>query len=1116
VTRCPQCGQENRAEARFCDACGASLASSLVGREERKVVSVLFADLVDFTAGAEGLDPEDVRAVQEPYWRRVRVEIERHGGTVEKFIGDAVVGLFGAPVAHEDDPERAVRAALMVRDWAQEEEAVQVRIAVTTGEALVALGARPLAGEGMTTGDVVNTASRLQTQAPANAIIVDERTFRATSHVIDYRELESVVVKGKERPVAIWEVVQARSRFGVDLISHGRTPLVGRARELELTLATLARVRAEGAPQLLTIVGVPGIGKSRLVYELMQAVAADPSAIVTWRQGRSLPYGDGVTFWALAEIVKADAGILETDSNDVVREKLARAVRQVGDDEAEASWVERHLHPLLGLGESGDLSGERRAESAAAWRRFFEAHAEARPLVLVFEDLHWADDGLLDFVDGLVEWVTRVPLLVVATARPELLERRPHWGGGKANAATLSLAALSEEETGLLVNALMEQSPVSADARAALSAYAGGNALYAEQYVRMLSERENTSDLPMPETVQGIIAARLDGLPDNEKTLLQDAAVYGKVFWDGAVLALDGIDREAANAWLHNLDRKEFIQRARRSSVAGESEYSFRHVLFRDVAYGQIPRSGRADKHGRAAAWIESLGRSEDHAEMLAHHYVSALELAQPAGENGPELVARARDSLVQAGDRALSVNAFKEAAAYYERALELSLETDAKRERMLWGYARSLFASGAEAGEALEQARAALLETGDTDSAAEAEAMLAAVWWNRGQRQEVDAHLDRALALIRDSPPAPAKAHVLTLVARFRMLSYDDHEGAVAFAREALSLADALDLQDLRADTLVTLGTARWLCGDVDGVIDIAEGLRIAIEHNALSAALRANNNLNTVAGDRGDSSQQKELLLEAHRIGTRLGARDQTRFIQGQLNFLMLDEGAWDDAFRSATNFIAECEAGSPHRSEVGAHLIRANIHYARDDLDAAWAECEKALTQARATHDPQWLAPVLADVMEIYVQAERLDEAKALAHEIISYGPLAAGAFVSLARVTDVLGLEPREFERIRNAIPAHFFWRRVGERIVAGQFEEAAEMYANAGDRVREADSRLRAARALLARQRPDDAAAELDRALAFYRSVGATRYIREAEQLGAAASQEQRKAARPHA
>jgi tetratricopeptide (TPR) repeat protein len=979
----------------------------------------------------------------------------------------------------------------------------------------VRLGAQPLAGEGMASGDVVNTASRLQTHAPANGILVDERTFRATRHAVDYREAEPVVAKGKKRPVSIWEVVQARSRLGVDLVIHGRTPLVGRTRELELTLATLDRVRAESAPQLLTIVGVPGIGKSRLVVELMQAVAADPSAIVTWRQGRSLSYGDGVTFWALAEIVKADAGILETDPNDVVREKLARTVRQVVEDEAEAVWVERHLRPLIGLGESGDLSGERRAESSAAWRRFFEAHAESRPLVLVFEDLHWADDGLLDFVDGLVEWVTHVPLLVVAIARPELVDRRPNWGGGKANATTLSLSALSKEETARLVNALLEQSPVGADTRATLSAHAGGNALYAEQYVRMLGERENADDLPMPETVHGIIAARLDALAEDEKTLLQNAAVYGKVFWDGAVLALDGIDREAADEWLHGLDRKEFIQRARRSSVAGESEYSFRHVLFRDVAYNQIPRSGRAEKHGRAAAWIESLGRSEDHAEMLAHHYVSALELSEAAGESTSELVSRARDSLVQAGDRALSVNAFKEAAAYYQRAVELSPETSERRARTLWGYARSLFAAGDDRTDVLEQARAALLEAGDTDSAAEADAMLAAVWWNRGERQKVDAHLERAVAAMSNPAPSRAKAHVLSAVARFRMLTFQDNQEAIALAREALALTEALDLQDLRADTLVTLGTARWNDGDAEGVADIEEGLRIATEHNALSAALRANNNLATLAADRGDSRRYQPLLVEGKRVATRLGARDQERFIDALLIEAKARQGAWDEALRSANDFIAECEHGSPHRHEAWLRTVRARIYYARDDLEAAWAECEKALSLLRATHDPQLVAKGLADITEIYAQAGRVDEAKALADEIMSDAAAALAAFVSLAWVADWIGLDKRQIKPLLDRVP-HKVWRQLSELMLTREFARVAEMFAKMGLKDIEAGARVRAAEALLGRKQPDGAAAQVDQALVFFRSVDATRYIREAEQLRAAISREQEKAAQPQA
>ncbi|MFL5969228.1 MAG: AAA family ATPase, partial [Gaiellaceae bacterium] len=364
---------------------------------------MLFADLVDFTATGERLDPEDVRAVQEPYWRNVRAEIERHGGLVEKFIGDAVVALFGAPVTHEDDAERAVRAALAIRDWAREQEAVQVRLAITTGEALVRLGARPLAGEGVASGDVVNTASRLQAAAPANAVLVDEPTRRGTRDAIEYAEREPVSAKGKAEPIPVWEALEARSRFGVDLFQHARTPLVGRQRELDVLKDALTRVREGRSPQLVTLVGVPGIGKSRLVYELMQVIANDPSGLVTWRQGRSLPYGDGVSFWALAEIVKAQAGILETDTTTEAEGRLATAVQNVVDDRAAAEWVERHLRPLAGLGADKVIPADR-GEAFAAWRRFFEALAESRPTVLVFEDLHWGDEALLDCVDSLVEW----------------------------------------------------------------------------------------------------------------------------------------------------------------------------------------------------------------------------------------------------------------------------------------------------------------------------------------------------------------------------------------------------------------------------------------------------------------------------------------------------------------------------------------------------------------------------------------------------------------------------------------------------------------------------------------------------------------------------------------
>jgi class 3 adenylate cyclase len=624
-------------------------------RKERKVVTVLFADLVGFTSRAETLDPEDVEAILRPYHTRLRSELERYGGTVEKFVGDAVMAVFGAPAAHEDDPERAVRAALAIRDWAAEDGELEVRIAVNTGETLVSLDAKPESGEGMVAGDALNTAARLQAAAPKNGILVGETTYRATRDVIDYGEIDPVVAKGKAEPIGVWQALQARSRLGVDVARFHTTQLVGREHEVSVLRETLERALHEHTPQLLTVMGAPGIGKSRLVFELMQ-VAADRPELIIWRQGRSLPYGDGVSFWSLSEMVKAQAGILDGDSKDDAAAKLARAVAEAVPDDAD--WVLRHLRPLAGL-EAGDTGEAQRTERSAAWRRFFECLAERSPVVLVFEDLHWADEGLLDFVDHLAEWVTGVPLLLVGTARPELLERRPAWGGGKLNSTTLALTPLNEQETARLVHSLLDVPLLEADRQSELLSRAGGNPLYAEQYARMLSERDDLAEVPLPETVQGIIAARLDAVAPAEKTLLQDASVLGKIFWSGSLVALQGLASWELEELLHNLERKDFVQRARRSSVVGSTEYSFRHVLVRDVAYGQVPRAERSDKHRRVGEWLESLGRPEDHAEMLAHHYLQALELARAAGRETAEIVESARRAARQAGDRALALNVF-------------------------------------------------------------------------------------------------------------------------------------------------------------------------------------------------------------------------------------------------------------------------------------------------------------------------------------------------------------------------------------------------------------------------------------------------------------------------
>ena len=428
--------------------------------------------------------------------------------------------------------------------------------------------------------------------------------------------------KGKAEPVEAWEAVEARARVGVDISGRVRTPLVGRRRELDTLLDAFERARSTRQAQLVTLVGEPGIGKSRLVYELFQTVEHDPE-LIYWRQGRSLPYGEGISFWALGEMVKAHAGILETDAKDEAEQKAP--VDRRSCPAGRRRRMDSQPSPPVGGDRGRRGRGVRaRRRRLPRWRGFLEGIADQSPLVLVFEDLHWADEGLLDFVDHLVDWATRVPLLVVGTARPELLARRPAWGGGKTNALTLSLAPLSGVETAELVHALLEQAAIPADIQATLLERAGGNPLYAEEFVRLLDERANGAALP--ETVQGIIAARLDVLDREEKELLQDAAVLGRMFWVGGL----GQERDAAEQALHRLERREFVQRERRSTVAGETEYAFRHALVREVAYEQIPTGQRGEKHRSVADWLETLGRPDDLAELLAHHYIAVLDYSEP------------------------------------------------------------------------------------------------------------------------------------------------------------------------------------------------------------------------------------------------------------------------------------------------------------------------------------------------------------------------------------------------------------------------------------------------------------------------------------------------------
>ncbi len=1103
---CPSCGSENADTAKFCSECGSQLAAPpRAGREERKVVSVVFADMVGSTERAERLDPEDVRALLAPYHARLRHELERHGGTVEKFIGDAVVAVFGAPVAHEDDPERAVRAALAIQEAIAEMNdadptlELEVRIGVNTGEALVALDARPELGQGMVSGDVVNTGARLQAAAPSGGILVGEHTFHATERAIEYEPEEPIVAKGKAEPLAAWRALSRRASFGIDL-SDARSPLVGRDDELEVLAGALARARTRLEPQLVTVVGVPGIGKSRLVRELFRAVDDDPELIV-WRQGRSLPYGEGSAFWGLAEILKAQAGILETDGADEAAAKVASAVRDLVTDETEGPWVERHLLSLTGVQQARTSGQANLDESFAAWRRFLEALAERQPVVLVFEDLHWADDALLDFVDSLSDRVTGVPLLVVCSARPELLERRPGWGGGKRNTATISLAPLADEDTARLLVGLLGTPVLPADEQAALLRRAGGNPLFAEEYARMLAGGSDPA-AAAPETLQGVVAARIDALPPEEKELLHLAAALGKVFWTDALSSLSGVDSWQLEERLHALERKEFVRREHRSAVAGSKQYLFVHALVRDGAYGQMSRSVRADVHRRIADWIETLpdDRADDRSEILAHHLLEAIEYSRAAGLDDTELVPRAARALRESGDRALAIGALAAALRFYGRLRELDPGVEGDPYFLLsLGQALAAMHGYLEEGvDELERAAEALAES-DPAAAALATVTRGEFVWQRGDQEGAFVYFDRARELAESAALSSEKQIVVAQVARFLSLA-GRYEQALELVQQAMDMAEELGDDELLGDALNTRGVVRGSLGDPGWEEDLTRSLELALRSNSFRAGRAYINLGSTLLDTAADLVRSEEVTREGLAFCERMGfSSTALRWFMGNLADMTYLRGAWDEALVFAEGAIV----GEPHYMQQVGFSIRAGIRMARGDERGAADDADVVLERARSIRDPQALDPALVLAAEIAHRNGDQAAAHALMDELGAPERTAGSFVVRAALVCHDLHREP-----FLPARPNGDFgtpWAEAAAAIGAGELVRAAEILARTGARQLEADVWLRAARTAAAAGRHALAAAQLASALAFYREVGARAYVREAEALLAAAS-----------
>ena len=974
--------------------------------EERRVISALFADLVGFTTHTERSDPEDSRRRLTLFHARVRQDVERFGGSIEKLMGDGVFAAFGASVAHEDDAERAVRSALRIVESVEELNAGQphlslaVRVAVTTGEAIVQLEATP-DREGIV-GDVVNTASRLQSVASPGQVVVDERTFRASRDAVNFESLEEVELRGKENKQPVWVATGLRSRYGVAVEEEASTAFVGRGEELSLLTDTFDRSVSRRSPQLVTIVGEPGVGKSRLVREF-RGIIDDRPDLVWWRQGRCLPYGEGVTFWAIGEVIKAQAGVLESEPSEAVLAKLRSTVAALLDDPDEAAWVELRLRSLVGLGEAG----AERSELFAAWLRFFEALSGRNPLILVIEDLHWADEAVLEFVSHVLEWAQESPILILCTARPELFSNRPDWGGGKRDAVTIGLSPLTDEETVHLMAALSGRPLMDAGLQRALVERSGGNPLYVTEFVRLADEqgwldrirREN--DIPLPDSISAIIAARLDLLEPGDKSLLQAAAVIGRVFWSGALSFVEDLDLAEVQRRLRRLVRRELIRPVRRSSMQGQDEYSFAHVLARDGAYSRLTKENRARLHEATARWLEAVSgeRATDVAELLAHHLATAWELG-PTPD--PERRRRVYRFQMAAGERAKAFDAAR-AVRFYQSAIALA-STGSDKGRPLLDMAGLSQGTIEESEAMIREAMAAFAESNDREGQAEAASELARQAWYRGHAEEADRSHDRALELADGLEPSAVLARVLVSAAAAKQLRGHEDE-ALELVERSLAIAQAVGDTASFARSLVIRGSASAQLGDLSGQDDILEGLRIHLDRNDTTQAMRTYNNVATLQIAIGNLDEGRRVIEEAIAYGTARGLPAHVDWSRSTRNEALFPLGEWDECLKVADDLAAEDAKRGGSQVGTFAKVFAAQVRFFRGETTEPMAMLEEALASAREIEDPQALMPCLAILIGCTDVSGAAARAKTLVsdfHELAPRHPVfLAGSFSAVAQ-------------------------------------------------------------------------------------------------------------------
>ena len=1115
MVACGGCGTQSPDGFRFCPACGLALAdvTDASVTEERRVVTALFCDLVGFTASSEAADPEDVDRMLSGYASMARREIERHGGVVEKFIGDAVVGVFGIPITHEDDALRAVRAGLDICTAAADltglaGSAVRLRVGLNTGEVLARMSVDAASGERFLAGDVVNTASRIQSAAPEMGVAVGIATYQATRGAIDYRELEPVTLKGKAEPVRIFHAVRSKTGTGVDLTRPQAATYIGRADELaELTLL-FETTGGETPVRLVTVIGEAGMGKSRMVAEL-RAHVNQRAGPVTWRQGRCLPYGEGITFWALGEVVKAEAGILESDSPAQAEAKLD-AIVPPGPDQ---SWRRERLLPLIGL----ESTAANRDESFAAWRLFLEGLAAEHPAVVVIEDLHWADEAMLAFLEHVVQEGAQGPLFLVATTRPDLLARHPGFATGLANAHRLELTPLTTDDTASLITSLLG-ALVPADLSGPIIERADGNPLYAEEYVALLRDRDLLdqtngtvtlragAELPVPESIHALLAARLDTLPPDRKGLLTDAAVIGKVFWVGPLVAMGSRDAGDVTTALGELAQLGFLRPVAHSSMSGEREYAFWHVLGRDVAYRQLPRGSRAARHAAAAIWLEAkLGeRVDDIADVLADHWGTALELSRAAGHEDRARLAepKAIDFLVRAGERAQGLDAGA-AVLRFEAAKRLATPGDPQRPGILirFGVSAPHVGRAGEAVQALDEALEAL-EAGD-DWRAKGRALVAKALalWETGDPVVARQCIEHAVTLLKAHGPTPELVQALTELGIDQFYGPDAGE-AIGTLDRAMAIAEELGLPT-PGRALGFRGRSRLTQGDTAGMDDFRQAIALCAAAGQGRDVAINTVNMGVWVGLYDGPAAGLVLFREAIDHAARFGYRQLARDMSLLSLQVLVDIGAHDEALdifdglnepgspamrqtygaqyriyalrgrcEEALAGAAEVEALADASSSEGQYVSRAiaaSIRAVCGDLAPACRLIEEAWAFPNAATADEMISTYLPDMVRCACDAGKLELADRIVRDALPRFPYAAHAQVGArARVAEAHG-------RLEDALAS---------------YRDAAARWAAFGMPLEEAHARLGEARSLIGLGRRDEAATPLSQARAIFEGLDA--------------------------